>query len=522
MTYESSISNLCEVNSSFDSGLLRVAYHGDNRNGSRISKESFERCIKTIYNCPIVCNYDRDSDEIGAHDIILSRNSDGMLKMVNVTEPIGVVPESAKYFWEPVVEDNGVEHEYLCVDVLLWKRQEAYEKVKNNGITAESMEITVKDGGMKDGVFVINDFEFTAFCLLGSAEPCFESASLAVFAKDSFKQQLDEMMQDFKAAFSIAQPPAMEVDTYIEHSEGGETLEEKIALMAEYHLTSDDIDFNLEDFSIDELREKFEAIAHSDSHEEETDEPEDDAVEESGTGEPEEAQADFKLAGQILDSICEALASVKIETEYGLMTRYCFVDYDAERGEVYCYDWEDWRLYAFSYSMNGDNVVIDFESKKRMKFDIVEFDEGEQRSPMGALFEVMSAAYKKNNDEWASKYGALETQIQEASSKIEELQSFKANVEQNAKEAEREEVFSNFPDLAGIEAFEELRNNCDELSAEEVEEKCFAIRGRNQPMKFGFKGVKSPKLPVGGKNDAKARPYGGLFDKYGVNASNEN
>ena len=212
MTYTSSLSNLCEVNSSFDAGILQVAYEGKNRNGSFISKESFERSIKTIYNCPIVCNYDRETNSIGAHDILLVRDENDTLQMVNATTPVGVVPESARYFWREITEDDGSVHNYLCVDVLLWKRQEAYKKIKEDGITAESMEISVKDGRMQDGFFVIDDFEFTAFCLLGSAEPCFESASLAMFSMDSFEQQYEEMMQDFKAAFSLVQSSSTGVD----------------------------------------------------------------------------------------------------------------------------------------------------------------------------------------------------------------------------------------------------------------------------------------------------------------------
>ncbi len=87
MTYTSSLSNLCEVNSSFDAGILQVAYEGKNRNGSFISRESFERSIKTIYNCPIVCNYDRETNSIGAHDILLVRDENDTLQMVNATTP---------------------------------------------------------------------------------------------------------------------------------------------------------------------------------------------------------------------------------------------------------------------------------------------------------------------------------------------------------------------------------------------------------------------------------------------------
>ena len=130
LTYASSLTDLCEINSSFDSGILRIAYTGDNRNGSSISKDVFESCIKTIYNCPVVCNYDRETDTLGGHDMELVRKDDGSLILVNLTQPIGVVPQTAKVYWETVEEDDGTVNEYLCAEVLIWKRQELTEKSK--------------------------------------------------------------------------------------------------------------------------------------------------------------------------------------------------------------------------------------------------------------------------------------------------------------------------------------------------------------------------------------------------------
>ena len=146
IVFSSGITSLTERNTSFDSGILRVCYTGKNRNNSFISKETFERCMPSIYNCPIVCRYDRDTDTIGSHDMELVGTDDGGMRIVNITQPVGVVPESAKYWWEEIEDDSGL-HEYLCVDVLIWKRQEAYKKIKEDGITDESMEISVKEGG---------------------------------------------------------------------------------------------------------------------------------------------------------------------------------------------------------------------------------------------------------------------------------------------------------------------------------------------------------------------------------------
>ena len=47
MTYASSLTNLCEVNSSFDTGVLRICYTGENRNKSFLSKETITKSIPT-------------------------------------------------------------------------------------------------------------------------------------------------------------------------------------------------------------------------------------------------------------------------------------------------------------------------------------------------------------------------------------------------------------------------------------------------------------------------------------------
>jgi len=205
MTYASSLTDLCSFNSSFDRGVLRVAYCGDNQNRSSISKKTFEKCLHTMFDCPIVCNYDRETDTLGGHDMEVVRDGDGSLRIVNSTTPVGCIPESAKYWWDQVEEEDGTVHEYLFVEALLWKRQEAYRKIKKDGITAHSMEITVKDGEMVDGIFNIYDFEFTAFALIG-VKPCFESAALEMYSKQDFKKQLSEMMQDLKESFSMVTP----------------------------------------------------------------------------------------------------------------------------------------------------------------------------------------------------------------------------------------------------------------------------------------------------------------------------
>ena len=83
----------------------------------------------------------------------------------------------------------------------------------------------------------------------------------------------------------------------------------------------------------------------------------------------------------------------------------------------------------------------------------------------------------------------------------------------NKRTADEDAVFAMFADLNGIEAFETLKGNCSELSIEELEDKCFAIRGRNTTQTFSAQKQKSPRLPVE-KNKFADEPYGGLFVEF--------
>lgn len=501
MTYSSSLSSLCEINSSFDTGVLRIAYTGKNRNGSSISKEVFESCIETMYNCPIVCNYDRETDSIGGHDMELVSNKDGDLKIVNCTMPVGVIPESSKYFWEIVEEDDGTQHEYLCAEVLIWKRQEAYQKIKADGVTKHSMELSIKDGEMKDGIFEIHDFEFTAFCLLGDDhEPCFESSAMGLFTLDSLKVQMEEMMSELKETYSVISPHSEVEDKYDIPTEGGEkVLNEKIALVTEYGYEVESLDFSIEEMTIEELREKFEAMKAEVSADPATD----PAIEEK-----------FELNSQICDEIRYAVETEMIERPWGKMPRYCVFDHDAESMMVYCFDAEDhWKLYGFTFSMNGDNVVVDFDSKKRMKLAIVEFNNGEQDIPFDKVFEDISAQYTVNNTQWSEKYQAVSDTIETMNNELGSLRQFKADTEAAAAEVARKEIFAQFEDLEGVEEFEALRANCADFDLGALEEKCYAIRGRNGTSAKFTKKPEAPKLMVD-RNEPEDRVYGGLFEKY--------
>ena len=541
LTYKSSLTRICERNSSFDTGVLRVAYKDENRNGSFIAKDVFEKCIATIFNCPIVCHYIRETDSIGGHDIEFVSDDDGNVRIVNATVPLGVVPESAKYYWETVTEDDGKEHEYLCVEVLLWKRQEAYRKVKEDGIVAQSMEINVNRGRRENGLYIIEDFEFTALCLLGDGiEPCFESAALELFSLDGFKREMTEMMSDLKEDLSMVNARyGVDINPQKNLTEGGEEqLEKKMELLAKFGLSAEQVDFDLDAMSLEQLEEELNKFQteHSENESQQKDGTEggetenpDGVQDGGGRQDGDRGNEQYALTGeQFREELINALGAEKIISIWGdEISRYMYWDYDSEASEVYCYDMEDWKLYGFKYSMNGDHVVIDFNSKTRKKFSIVDFDEGEADFTYRAMFEVMinsavaaktaelNAQFEADKAKLEEKYNAASETIKQQNTELSELRQYQQSKLNEERTAEIDAVFAVFTDLNGIEAFETLRENCADMSVSDIEEKCYALRGRNGTMAFSKQSAKAPRLPVerhdvGGTGGAD-EPYGGLF-----------
>ena len=143
---DASITNLEDINPSFASGNLKVMYTGENPNGTNFSKEVIEAALPTIRNVPIVAHYDAEENEIGSHDMEVVADKEGNLRLRNLTEPCGVVPESAEATFTVENDDNGVAHEYLNISpVILWKRQEVYRHIVDDleGRVDHSMEINV-------------------------------------------------------------------------------------------------------------------------------------------------------------------------------------------------------------------------------------------------------------------------------------------------------------------------------------------------------------------------------------------
>lgn len=233
-------SNITKFNSQFSKCNVAIAYHGDNRNYTSISKEVFEKAIPSLYGIPVVGEWKEEKDDFGGHGGKLEISDDGV-KYIETTKPYGFIDSQAKVWWEEMTEEDGSVHEYLMTECFLWTGR--YPEVTKvlEGKSNQSMEIMVKDGNEReDGYFEITDFEFSALCILGSdVEPCFEGAGFRQFNldKETFKEEFNLMVKELKQ--SLLEGGEMGVDENMKKDEFENVEENKEPENAEQELDNE-------------------------------------------------------------------------------------------------------------------------------------------------------------------------------------------------------------------------------------------------------------------------------------------
>lgn len=166
---------------------VRIFYKGLNRNNTYITDEFAEKLLSTLSYTPICGIYNVEEKDFEDHG-----------KTRDLGKAYGVVPENHNLKWEKHLDDDGVEREYACADVLLWT---ARYKEANDIITkGQSMELCINS--IKGEWKYVNGkkiYEFTDACFIGLAplgdnvEPCFEGASFY-----SIAESLQEMVKELQ------------------------------------------------------------------------------------------------------------------------------------------------------------------------------------------------------------------------------------------------------------------------------------------------------------------------------------
>ena len=217
------------INPSFHKAKARIMAIESIANRCNFSKESVVNGLPTLKNVPIV-TYFNENGNLGDHE--MSHDKDG--KPIFKTYGIGVIPESAEQ-WIEEVEENGETKQYLCSDVLLWKRQKReYEFIQKHKELSVSMEVQITNSCFDENkILNIDEFYFTAVTVLGiGVNPAFDNASLTFSKQDD---QIQEMMFDLKNFDGVGNMPQEEnVVTEPVEEKAGEHVEEKVEVQEEH------------------------------------------------------------------------------------------------------------------------------------------------------------------------------------------------------------------------------------------------------------------------------------------------
>lgn len=518
---------------------IDVMHTGANRNRTSFTKDTINKAISSIANMPIlgyvVDELDDEEKDFKGHEHEL-RVTDNDVKYMYAGQAYGVIPESCNPRWIIKDDGTGTEREYLRVDGLIWTKFGdpvdifTRDVIKNHSVELTDMVYGPKD---RDGNTPVSSFKFDGFCILSTTDPKIQPAMTgscitAQFSVDDITSQIRERLYEYQALqqnYSAQnENPSDEEKGDIKpmnENENKTTGIEEGQVPAENTATFTEPAGN-EATPPNENITTAPAAATAKENTAPTMEakpaPAEPAVTEN-TASTENKSAtgtEFTLTTvQLMDEIGTKLAEhthpSSWDSEY-MIPDFYFEDLMPETVVVRCS--KTWQLMGIPYSMNGDNVVLDYENIKRMKVAYEDWDEGEVMPGTIAAFTTLTDKIAELSDSFTK----AANEVSEIKPKLEAYQQAEAEAIAAADKAKRDELFSIMDEKLGAnEEYTALKEN-KEISYADLETKCYALVGRRSA-EFSYvpntnnKGT--VRFGVGGtQNGSDNAVYGGLMEHY--------
>ena len=251
-------------------GMMRLKFKmfhdGLNRNGSKVPHDSADRAMKTIPDRPVLAaihQLDNGEWDFESHEMEFVENEDGEIEINYIEKQVGSF-SSEPAFWE---HDDKVDKDFVCAYAYIPRDYtKACEIIERKKGTKNSVELAIDELSYdaKDKCLVLEEFYVSGSTLLGREKdgtPIEEGmlgsrADIADFSKDvnsvffSSEEKIIAMLENLDSKIS---------NLAINNSkEGGkETVSKFEELLAKYGKTIEDIDFDYENLSDEELEAKF-------------------------------------------------------------------------------------------------------------------------------------------------------------------------------------------------------------------------------------------------------------------------
>ena len=482
-----------------------LMHTGENYNKSSFSHEVIENAIPTLSYIPVVGFIENNKigeKDFSDHRYIITKDN-GKIRRKYMGSAYGVIlsSEDNNAHFETKVCDDGIEREFIVADAIAWNFLEDSSQIINRDMIKDhSIELDENSiDGYEDeetGIFHFTKFSFRAACVLGGdACPAMEGSTVEV---------VNFTMTDFVKSIQSELSNKYDLFTKI--------------------VNKDDIFTNL------------------------------NTVNENNKGGIKNMQnTDFSTVLQQFKDISDTIEkheTMKDRWDYEYPRYYAV---DVQENEVIVVDrMNNYNYYAFTFSVNGDSIEIDFENCKRKKISYEDYVEGS--SIEGAfdfgkhIEEIENNAFAKVEEantkasEAEEKVSEYEAKISEAETKVTEFETTKNEIEEkyNQVNAEFEEMKPKYEDYvkaeqARIEAeldaqkdaefakyetvltddvnFEALKEKKSEMTVKEIESECAILYAR-KTLATNFSRTKDDGMMAAGLIDNSGKE-GFIETKYG-------
>lgn len=520
---------------------IDVMHTGANKNRTSFTKDTINKAISSIANMPIlgyvVDELDEEEKDFKGHEHEL-RVTDNDVKYMYAGQAYGVIPESCNPRWIIKDDGTGTEREYLRVDGLIWTKFGdpvdifTRDVTKNHSVELTDMVCGPKD---RDGNTPVSSFKFDGFCILSTTDPKIQPAMTgscitAQFSVDDITSQIRERLYEYQALqqnYSAQNenpsdkekgdippmneneknPAATAENTAAENHETATPPAENTVQEPETQTTEKSVPVEGED--------KIPATENTVANKDEGETAPTENTAPTAEGEPA-ASSEFTLsANQLRDEVYNALLEIQVPSRWDhecMIPKYWLTD--IQDNEVIVTDSGTYQLMGIPYSMNGDNVVLEYENIKRKKVVYEDWDNGDVMPGLITMFSTLTDKLVELSDSFTK----AANEVSEIKPKLEAYQKAEAEAAAAAEKAKRDELFSIMDEKLGANAeYTALKENT-EITYAELETKCYALVGR-QSAEFSYvpntnnKGT--VRFGVGGtQNGSDNSVYGGLMEHY--------
>ena len=511
-------------------GKVKVFHIGPNRNGSSVTKNAAEKALSTIAYKPLLANFCEVDGvkDFTSHD--MEFNDDGSVTYIE--HQIGCFTADT-----PVIQyDETTEKEFVLAKVAIPREYtDACDIIERKNGTKVSVELLVNEMNYsaKDDILELTDIIVQGCTCLGTNPETGESVSegmqgarldivdFSVNNNSIVEKSNNELNSKMLEILEKLNDTISNFNIQNFNQEGGENTMNKFEELLElYGLTAEDVTFEAEGLSNEDLEAKFVEV-YGDAEEFKkkkkcSEENEDESADEDFAGcgkkkkkcsdeEDGSEEEDFAGCGKKKKRCAVNTENSTVEFElshddirmalYGLLestwdeNSYAWVcevydTYFIYQKETYGDDGYEYKYYKQGYSKNEDNVELS-----------------------GDPVEVFSTFVTESE----------KTALDMIRSQYEELKAFKDQYDAAQTKAQKDEILESaeYAEIKDSEEFKALVADAEKYSVDELKVKADLIFAAAMKKKFNFE-AKPEKKSVGinfnAEPDKKKQAYSGLFD----------